>query len=656
LAGATGAKGIRAGRAFVELGVSDRLSAGLRRAQRRLQHFGAGVRSIGTRLAAIGTAGLAPLAASVRSFARTGDVLEKMSRRTGVSVEALSELGFAAEQSGADLQTLENGVRVMQRSINDAERGLSTATEAFADLGLTWQGLRTLSPEEQFKRIADALSRIEDPSKRAAVAQQIFGRSGTRLLPLLEDGAKGIEALQEQARSLGLTVSGEAAKDAALLTDTLNILFRTLKQGVFVIGSALAPEVVRLSNMVSRVVVTTTDWVKRNKALVVSAAKIAAAVVLAGGALIGAGLAISLAGFAFGGLATLAGAAAAALGAIVSPIGLAIAAVTALGVAVVRYTSFGGQALDWLMERFGQLRAFVSKVAGGISDALAAGDIALAAEVLWLSLKVIWQKGVAALNQVWLAARSFFVTTAQKMWFGALAAAQMVMHGLEVAWIETTAFLSKTWTRFAAGFQRVWERASSFVAKRMLEIQGLFDRGLDVEQAKQAVDEDLRTRLGEIDAQAQRDLDRRERKRQGDRDRAAELNEATLAEIGRQFEEVQEALRDGSDARIAASQAALDEARAKLDAAIAKAKKRREAAETEAGPGRKLPALLDEFEDRLGALGDRLSVRGTFNALAVQGLIAGDDAADRTAKATEQTAKNTRRLVDSALTGGLTFA
>ena len=48
-------------------------------------------------------------------------------------------------------------------------------------------------------------------------------------------------------------------------------------------------------------------------------------------------------------------------------------------------------------------------------------------------------------------------------------------------------------------------------------------------------------------------------------------------------------------------------------------------------------------------------MRGTFNALAVQSLAAGDDTAERTAKATEQTAKNTRRLADSAQSGGLSF-
>jgi hypothetical protein len=69
---------------------------------------------------------------------------------------------------------------------------------------------------------------------------------------------------------------------------------------------------------------------------------------------------------------------------------------------------------------------------------------------------------------------------------------------------------------------------------------------------------------------------------------------------------------------------------------------------------------MSEFEDRLSGLGEAIgkgiSVRGTFNALAAQGLEAGDNAAERTAKATEQTAKHTKRLADAAQSGGLTFA
>jgi len=154
-------RGIRAGRAFVELGVSDKLSAGLRRAQKRLKAFGDGLRSVGTRLTAIGAGAVASLLSTVKVFTAMGDTLDKMSKRTGVSVESLSELGFAAEQSGADLATFEKGVRSMQRSINDLGRGLSTQTDAFATLGLTMADLDGLSPEAQFKLIAERLSQIE---------------------------------------------------------------------------------------------------------------------------------------------------------------------------------------------------------------------------------------------------------------------------------------------------------------------------------------------------------------------------------------------------------------------------------------------------------------------------------------------------------------
>ncbi|MDP7398862.1 MAG: phage tail tape measure protein [Lentisphaeria bacterium] len=63
------ARGIRAGRAYVELGVSDKLVAGLKRATRRLKAFGAGVQQIGARLAKMAGLMALPLAAGVKVFA-----------------------------------------------------------------------------------------------------------------------------------------------------------------------------------------------------------------------------------------------------------------------------------------------------------------------------------------------------------------------------------------------------------------------------------------------------------------------------------------------------------------------------------------------------------------------------------------------------------
>ncbi|HNO80609.1 MAG TPA: hypothetical protein PKN33_21385 [Phycisphaerae bacterium] len=661
------AQGIRAGKAFVELGVSDKLTAGLRRAQKRLKAFGAGLRNIGTRLTAFGASLAAPLAASVKVFASAGDQLDKMSKRTGVSVESLSELGFAAEQSGADLETLEKGIRVMQRTMGDASQGLATAVDAFDTLGLKVEQLQGLSPEKQFTLIADRLSQIADPTARAAAAMDVFGRAGSKLLPLLENGASGMAELRDQANALGLTISTEAASDAAVLTDTLNILWRVLKQGVFTIGSALAPVIVDVSNRITRVVVRVSEWIKQNKALVVTALKVTAALVAGGIALVALGFLFSGTASAIGGIITVIGGVGAAFGvigsaiaALLSPIGLVISAVVALAGTLLVTTDAGAEALAWLGDRFRSLKDTVFKVIGGISDALAAGDIALAAKILWLSLKLAWQNGVAALNRIWLESKQYFLGTVQSMWYGALAFTQQILHGLEVAWIETTSFLSRIWTGFTAGFKKSWNSAINFTTKRLLELQGLFDEGLDVNAAKQMADEDLADTNAEIDKQRNAALAAREQQRQSERSGAAALNEATLAEIGRQFDEAQTALDNETSAKVAATKQSLADARKELDEAIAAARAKRGSTDADpALPRRRLGDPLAGLEEKLSGIGDtiarKLSVTGTFNPAAIAGLGGGGNAAERTARSSAQIAKNTKRLVDAATTGGIVF-
>lgn len=619
------ARGVRAGRAFVELGVSDRLSAGLRNAQKRLRAFGAGVRALGVRLVAAGGAALAPLAAAVRIFAKAGDELEKMSRRTGVSVEALSELGFAAEQSGTDLGTLEKGVRAMQRSVNDLERGLSTQVDAFDALGLSIDDLRGLSPEEQFKRIADRLSRVEDPSRRAALALQIFGRAGAALLPLMQDGARGIEALQEEARRLGLTISTRTAQDAARLTDAMNTVRRVLRVTAITIGGALAPSLETITKRITRIAVVTNDWVKRNQAVVVTAAKIALGVVAVGSALVALGLALSLVAGGFGGLAATVGIAGgaiglvtAALGALLSPIGLVVAAVAGAGVAFLRFGGAGSIALDFLRERFGALAGVVTKTLGGIRDALAAGDIALAARVLWAGLRLVFLEGTKEIRETF-------------------AGGLLVMR---LAFVDVLGGMSRLWTRFASGVRSVWERTQNFLAKRFTELFGLFDKSLDVDAAKAGLDARSRAALESL---------------------AGETEEA-LRRIGEsQDRRTRQILDDAADG-LEARRRELEEAREALDRSVEDARRRREEADDADGGGER-PAFADrvrDIEDLLAGVGEgiaaRIEARGTFNALATQGLATTGGAAERTARASEQTARNTRRLVDATESGGLTFA
>ena len=77
-------KGIRAGRAFVELFADDsKLVRGLRRAEKKLKAFGQSVRNLGLKMATLGAGILAPLVGAAKAFSSMGDEVAKMSKRTG---------------------------------------------------------------------------------------------------------------------------------------------------------------------------------------------------------------------------------------------------------------------------------------------------------------------------------------------------------------------------------------------------------------------------------------------------------------------------------------------------------------------------------------------------------------------------------------------
>lgn len=287
-------RGVKAGKAYVELFADDnKLVRGLRRAQRKIKAFGASVQQAGRSMAMLSAAIAAPLVASVKVFTSMGDTLDKMAKRTGVSVEVLSELKFVASQTGAEFAGLENAFRRMQRSIYDASRGLSTQVDALKDLGLEYNDLAGLSPERQFKLMGEKISALEDPTRRAAIAMALMGRSGTSLLPMFENGAKGIEELQQKARDLGLTISTEAAEAAAELNDRMTALWDVVKRAAFEIGSSLVPVIEKFVAWATEAIQKARAWIERNRELITGIAKFTAILGVAGVALVVIGKAIS---------------------------------------------------------------------------------------------------------------------------------------------------------------------------------------------------------------------------------------------------------------------------------------------------------------------------------------------------------------------------
>ncbi|MCE5230470.1 phage tail tape measure protein, partial [bacterium] len=631
-----------------------------KRAQIQLKAFGEGLKSLGTHLFTIGGAAVGAMAGAVKMFSEGTHELLEMSLRTGVSVEALSELGYAAAQSGLEMEGLEKGLRKMQKTVGEAAMGSAAAQEALAKLGLTTKDLMSLSPDRQFELIADRISRIQDPTLRAAMAMEIFGRSGTELLPLMNDGTKGIAELRKQAQALGLTVSTETAEDAAKLHEALKNLWLVAKKLYTSIGAALAPMFTALADAATRAAVTATAWIREHRSLIVTAFQTAAAIAGIGVALYVAGTVITTMIAAFHTLSVMvvgAGAFLSAMGTILvglfSPIGLVVAAVVGLGVAIFKYTSAGGTALSWLIDRFGELKSFVGDVVQGITDALAAGDPELAAKVLWLALKVVWQEGVNWLNGVWVTAKHFFVKTAQEMWYGALTVAEQVWHGLEVAWIETVAFLSKTWTNFVADIQLAWGGIQNWLSKKWTDLFALFGSLTDEQAAlaKNLGDEEFTNDVRDIENKRSQSLSETETKQANARSAAKDEHDATLKKLDDDLQEALGKLNPENDPALQATKDELKTAREALTAALEQAKQEHGKPSVVLADRRSFLDALESDGGLTSLLVNKLGIVGSFNPIGMERTFGGRPEL----QALKAIVKNTGAMAAKFYAGGSVF-
>lgn len=391
-----GRKDIEAGKSYVTLYLNkSALVKGLQSVGKQMQSFGVGISKMGGMMAAAGGAIVAPVLAMANQFSEAGDAVQKMAIRTGMTAEAVSELAHAAGLSATDIETLEKGVQRMQRTMADAARGETMAVDALSRFGLAARDLEGLSPDEQMERFADAMAGITDPAQRTAAIMEVFGRSGAQLIPMFEDGAAGIQAMREEARRLGLVIGTEDADAAAALNDAMGRVQSSLKAASIQIGAALAPALTWLADTFAVAAANVIQFIRDNRDMIVAVTAAAAAVAGVGTAIVGLGGTIAMVGTALSGLATL-------FGAVLSPIGLLVAAIAGATAAFVHYSDTGRWLAETLMGDFGAAFATIRDMIGGITDALAAGDIGLAAQIAMTGLKAAFLEATQSIRGWWI--------------------------------------------------------------------------------------------------------------------------------------------------------------------------------------------------------------------------------------------------------------
>ncbi len=637
------------------------------------------------RAAEITAAALRGFGLDAEDTTRVADVLTATANNSAQTLEDIGQsLAFVAPLAKEANESLEDTAAALGVLANNGIKG----TRAGTALARAYKNLTTRSAQKELRkfgvsavdargdlrRVADIIGDVGKATRRLgtgerlAIFETLFGRGQAAALKLAS--STGFKEMQNVLSD----VEGTARRTAITMDKTLGGSFRRLlsaTEGVQIaLGEAIAGTLGDWAKAITRVAGIVTQFINDNRGLVVSIMQIIAILGIAGAALLGFAGAVTVASFAVGVLATVSAVLGAIWAALATPIGLVVLALIAAGVALFQFTSIGTDVLDFLTEKFAALGPVITETFQGIKDALAAGDLKLAAKVLWAGLNVIWQMGVLKLTEIWFSALdkmeigwAVFKTSLATIFVGAVKLLANIIDGFKAIWIVFVGGMKLLWFDVIGGIQTAWEKTFNLMTRGVIGLIKLVAKipGLDLTPEGAEAIEKLEQQITEREKKRPERLEKRKEITAETDERLAEVGQEnidTLNALDKQLAETKtdiitkaatrsiERQKKAAEALRKANEE-LDAAKADLTALADEAKAARDKGDEEAKVSKpRVTAQRDDVQGRIEARADVADeARGLFNVAALSGLGLGSTAADRTAEATEETADNTRRLL-----------
>ena len=295
----------------------------------------------------------AALSAIAVSAANYSEKMLQLSKAASTSVSSFSALSVSAKKAGVSNEEL--SATLAKIGVRTPE--MAKKFHAFG-ISLTDAGGKAKSNEKLFSQFADAVSQYGDAGSKAAAASYVLGDAGAKLVPMLADGAKGIEDAAKSAAKLGLIISDEAAEAAKKFNGNLDNMAGALQGVTNAVGNSVIEFVNQngILESITDTITAATEWWNRldstTRRYIIGAVAVAAAV---------AGVILVLAG-----IVAIAPAVGAAFTIMFGPVGLVIAAIAGVVAGVVM---LAGVLRDDGTKEAGKNATAAIKMADGWNDA-----------------------------------------------------------------------------------------------------------------------------------------------------------------------------------------------------------------------------------------------------------------------------------------------
>jgi hypothetical protein len=182
--------------------------------------------------------------------------LGHLSQQTGISVQNLSALKYAAAETGVDFEVLTRGFKKLAVTVYEADTGNKTAAKGFTQLGISAEELSAKGNDMYavMGLLSQKFAAMPEGIAKSDTAAKIFGaRMGSEMIPILNQLGSNMDELRGKAQAMGLVWDEAGIRKMEELHQKSQELKGTFEGLGMTITSALAPALEKLAQLIPQV-------------------------------------------------------------------------------------------------------------------------------------------------------------------------------------------------------------------------------------------------------------------------------------------------------------------------------------------------------------------------------------------------------------------
>lgn len=242
-----------------------------KRAEKRLKEFDATVKKWGVGVGAAVGAAAAAFSTMVVKASETGAELERMAALSASSTTAFQEWAYGAKSVGIEQDKLADILKDTQDKLGEfLQTGGGPMKDFFENIapqvGATAEEFRKLSGPEALELYFQSLEKANLNQAEMTFYMEALASDSAKLTPLLRNNASGLQAMANQAKSLGIILEEDAVATAAEFNRTLQSMGQVAKGAFFEISSGAISALNTYTDHVLKAKTATDSWLSAMKA------------------------------------------------------------------------------------------------------------------------------------------------------------------------------------------------------------------------------------------------------------------------------------------------------------------------------------------------------------------------------------------------------